>query len=142
MFAHLLAQFGHEEELLEGVLHSLDVALVLLVLSLQVEQIHEEAGQAEDVQDGHEKQNQNQDEAVDWFAQCLADSEDEGVAHHHLHYRLTLLDISIVAADDLVVPLDEGGFFLSAAGLHLHDGGVDQRFAQLFRLHCYSYNNT
>jgi hypothetical protein len=59
MFAHLFAQFRHEEELLEGILHSLNVALVLLVFPLQVEQIHEEAGQTKDVQDGDEKQNED-----------------------------------------------------------------------------------
>jgi hypothetical protein len=32
---------------------------VLLVFPLQVEQIHEEAGQTKDVQDGDEKQNED-----------------------------------------------------------------------------------
>lgn len=72
VLADLFAHLRHEEEVLEGVLHSRDISEVFFVLSLEIEQISENTAETDQVYDWNEHDRQSEGDNIVGLSEILA----------------------------------------------------------------------
>ena len=111
VLTNYLAHFGCEKEMLKRITYPTHIPHVLLILSLQIQQIGENTSQAENIDNRHNQHNNSQNNDIEGVAKALAYFVDKLITNHDLHLGTTLLSILVVGIYDLIVSTDECSLF-------------------------------